>query len=166
MRESAICWAVSRYSKKQVKRAGETVASPFSSDEEKADAATVVNYWRSLHRHPLQCLFDDLDGALDDAPGYGIAGRIKKFDTIRDKLSRKNSISNLAAMYDVAGCRIVVPDLRALHEACQTLYQIPACDTEWSDRHNYIISPKDSGYRGRHLLFRYPLSGLRLLFGN
>lgn len=156
MRESTICRVVSRYSKKEVRRAGETIASPVSSDEEKADAAAVVNYWRSLHRHPLQRLFDDLDEALDDAPGYGIAGRIKKFDTIRDKLCRKNNISNLAAMYDVAGCRIVVPDLRAQYEVCQTLYQISACDTDWSDRHNYIASPKDSGYRGRHLLFRYP----------
>lgn len=156
MRKSTIRRVVSRYSKKEVRRAGETIASPVSGDAEKADAATVINYWRSLHRYPLQCLFDDLDSVLDDAPGYGIAGRIKKFDTIRDKLSRKNNISNLAAMYDVAGCRIVVPDLRAQHEVCQTLYQIPACDTDWSNRHNYIASPKDSGYRGRHLLFRYP----------
>lgn len=147
---------MSRYSKKEVRRAGETIASPVSSGEEKADAAAVINYWRNLHRHPLQRLFEDLGGALDDAPGYGIAGRIKKFDTIRDKLSRKNKITNLAAMYDVAGCRIVVPDLRAQHDVCQTLYRIPACDTDWSDRHNYIVSPKDSGYRGRHLLFRYP----------
>lgn len=142
------------YSKKQVRRAGETISSPSASPSERAEAEAVVNFWRNIHRRPLQLLLQELDERGISAE-HLVAGRIKKFDTIVDKLTRRNAIANLAAMDDIAGCRIVVPDLGRQASLCDALYEISECDTAWSDRHDYIGSPKESGYRGRHLLFRY-----------
>lgn len=145
----------SGYTKKQVKRAGKTIVDPSASARERIDAEDVINFWRDIHRFPLQCLLKDLDDAMEPSFDCLIAGRIKKFDTIVDKMRRKDAIVNLAAMDDIAGCRIVVSDLASQAVLCEKLNEIVACDCDWSQRHDYVAVPKRSGYRGKHLLFRY-----------
>ncbi|MCI9494490.1 RelA/SpoT domain-containing protein [Adlercreutzia mucosicola] len=146
---------MTHYSKKDVRRAGKAIIDPASSFQERREAEAVVNFWRDCHRLPLQRLLEELNRTIGNSPSFLIAGRIKKLDTIIDKMTRRQAIANLAAMDDIAGCRIIVPNLAAQEKLCLQLSAIAECDNSWSDRHNYIASPKESGYRGRHMLFRY-----------
>lgn len=144
-----------RYSKMQVGRAGKTLAFPPSSFEEQASALATVNYWREIHAEALQRALGDIE-CLDNVDSdVLVAGRIKKLATIIDKLNRPGTPSDLQTMYDIAGCRLVVPDMAALDRVYKDLSGLPAFDAPKTSRHDYIAHPKPSGYRGRHVILHY-----------
>jgi hypothetical protein len=134
-----MAWAVPRYSKKKVNRAGQQLAVPSPYEEwgptsdqyydwlnNYVDALDIINNWRSSHNFPL--------------------------NTFHIGLRRRAQI--IDQMQDIGGCRAIVAnatDVSKLFESYSesdikhTLHQ---CD-------NYIDTPKDSGYRGVHLVYRY-----------
>ena len=118
-----------------------------------------------VHLEPLRLLLSDLDSCSSDLASTLTAGRIKKLDTIVDKLRRPNMAGDLKTMYDIAGCRAVVPSLEELDELHRRMARLPACDAAQRARRDYISHPRASGYRGYHLIFKYDSSsqsGLRL----
>lgn len=86
-----------------------------------------------------------------------VAGRIKKYETIIDKLNRERTPSDLDRLYDIAGCRVVVADMQALEEYCARLETSRFYDAAKSAKRNYIKLPhrSGSGYRSRHLIFKF-----------
>ena len=144
-----------RYSKMQVGRAGKTLVSPLSSSEEQASALATVNYWREIHAEALQRALEDTERLDSVDSDVLVAGRIKKLATIVDKLNRPGAPSDLQTMYDIAGCRLVVPDMAALDRVCEDLSGLLAFDAPKTSRHDYIAHPKPSGYRGRHVILHY-----------
>lgn len=144
-----------RYSKMQVGRAGKTLVSPLSSSEEQASALATVNYWREIHAEALQRALEDTERLDSVDSDVLVAGRIKKLATIVDKLNRPGTPSDLQTMYDIAGCRLVVPDMAALDRVCEDLSGLLAFDAPKTSRHDYIAHPKPSGYRGRHVILHY-----------
>lgn len=88
-------------------------------------------------------------------PEAVVAGRIKKLDTIIDKLQRPNAPDKLDTMYDIAGCRIVVPSLQELEGLCAELSALEGFNEGRSASRDYIAHPRQSGYRCRHLIFNY-----------
>lgn len=153
-----------RYSKRQVRAAGKKLRDSAADALEAEAAERIVNYWREIHREPLQMMFDDIERLLGSETDLAIAGRIKKFDTIIDKLCRSDAPSDLDTMYDIAGCRIVVSTLDEQEKLCSLFQELDGCDREKSQRRNYVASPKKSGYRSRHLIVSYdcPECGHRL----
>ncbi len=143
------------FSKNQVVDAGALLRSGTATDSEKSHADEVTNYWRRIHLEPLQRMMQVSYSCLDD-DSTPVAGRIKKYDTIVDKL-RRYSTTKLPTMYDIAGCRIVVNDLCTLEQLCYRLTSVPEYDEEKSSKKNYlrIPHPSQSGYRGRHLIFAF-----------
>lgn len=142
-----------KISKKSVRRAGRVLANAASADQQLNDAAERVNLWRKMHVPVLQALFDVLEDAVGMSGDVLVAGRIKKFDTIVDKLRRPNAVKNLDTMYDIVGCRVVFPSLDMLNLSCKRLFDLGCWDQEKTSKHNYLDCPKESGYRGRHLVF-------------
>ena len=143
------------FSKMQVGRAGKVLISPLSSSEGRAEALVAVNYWREIHAEALQRALEDIERVCGTASDILIAGRIKKLATIVDKLNRPRTPSDLQTMYDIAGCRLVVPDMATLNQVHCELAKISAFDGPKTDRHDYIARPRSSGYRGRHVILRY-----------
>ena len=138
-----------RFSKKAIRRAGERIADmPDLASPEDVEA---VNYWREVHKYPLQRLFE----SAGSIPGGLVAGRIKKYDTIADKLRREGTPSNLATMYDIAGCRVILDDTESFENACSVAASLDGCDIGKSSNRDYIGSPRQSGYRCRHYIFKY-----------
>ena len=143
------------YSKRDITRAGRLLVSPGCPEEERAQAIDKVNYWRELHQEPMQLLLADLDAQTEGAPSTLIAGRIKKLDTIVDKLGRAGTPSKLHTMYDIAGCRAVVPDMGSLLELKERMLSLPGCDMDRTRKRDYLLRPKESGYRSCHAIFKY-----------
>ena len=131
------------------------MTSPLSSSEDRATALEVVNYWRGIHAEALQRAFGDIEGLNAVGSDVLIAGRIKKLPTIVDKLGRPDAPSDLQTMYDIAGCRLVVPDLATLERVYSEIACLPAFDAPKTKRHDYIAYPRPSGYRGKHAILHY-----------
>lgn len=153
-----------RYTKRKVREAGSRIALHEELGAKSESVGQIVNYWRSIHREPLQLAFGDIEQAFGIEGRYAVAGRIKKLSTIIDKLQRPETPSDLDTMYDIAGCRIVVPDIAAQDMLCEALSQSANYDSAKSSRRDYVGCPKQSGYRSKHLIFRYdcPQCGHRL----
>ena len=142
-------------SKTKVGKAGEALTSPLSSSEDRAAALAVVHYWREIHAEVLQRALEDIEGLIAVDSEVLVAGRIKKLSTIVDKLGRADAPFDLQTMYDIAGCRLVVPDLEALERVYSEIADLPAFDAPKTGRHDYIAHPRPSGYRGRHAILHY-----------
>lgn len=88
-----------------------------------------------------------------------VAQRIKRLPTILDKLHRFKDMK-LQRMQDIGGIRAVVADMRALDKLyCSYIKSSRKKGRKFIHelirQYDYVSYPKDSGYRGRHLVFRY-----------
>lgn len=86
--------------------------------------------------------------------------RLKSPASIRGKLLRKGlpltTQAASAALSDIAGLRVVLSNTQAVYRFARLLCQSEA--VQLVRVHDYIASPKRSGYRSLHLIMR-PYSG-------
>lgn len=146
------------YSKRKVDEAGYTLLNPDCDEEALQHAKDVVDYWRAIHLEPLQVVMDATFAVMPSA-SFPIAGRIKKYSTIIDKLQRGSTPNSLKSTYDIAGCRVVVPDLTTQQEYCRLFEQTSGIvDATKTQKRNYlkIPHPSGSGYRSRHIICKLP----------
>ncbi len=122
-----------------------------------------VQYWRSLHRHPLQIVrvrMDRLTGEI--ASRTTVAYRLKRLSSIHKKLNRRyhnnNPTMKLTQMQDIGGCRIVVENKKLLFALKHRIYE--NMPTSVFKEKNYITTPKADGYRCIHLIQTYKTSGM------
>lgn len=149
-----MAWTEPEYSRSQVNDAGVTLVDSSASPRDQSRARTIVNNWRASHSFPLNALKLNLRNTV---AGFGeaalVAQRLKRLSSIEAKLRRSHHMQ-LARMHDIGGCRAVLPfaddvltvvrkydKSRALHEPLR--------------RYDYLTSPRDSGYRGVHLVYGY-----------
>lgn len=147
-----------QYTDSQVKRAGEKLKDPGSlTEQERADALAVLNNYRLLHYAPLNTFQATLRRRLKalGLEGAIVAQRIKRLPTILEKLQRFRGMQ-LNRMQDIGGIRTITANMEELDRICAAysgpqgkfLHKIVRTD-------DYVATPKDSGYRGRHVVFRY-----------
>jgi ppGpp synthetase/RelA/SpoT-type nucleotidyltranferase len=147
-------WTVPAFSLQQVNAAGMALIDPKSTLEERENAILVINNWRSSHAFPLNTFQMFLRTKTKEADRHGrVAQRIKRLPAIKLKLQLIPGL-RLTQMQDVAGCRGVVRSIDALNDL-HRLYQ----RTQFKHRRvhfdDYIQSPRASGYRSIHLVYRY-----------
>lgn len=85
--------------------------------------------------------------------------RLKRRKTILNKLSERLQTMDLIRMHDIAGGRLIFPDLSTLLQfrsefVKSYLYRSKKYIRSSQDKYNYIDNPKDTGYRGIHDVFR------------
>lgn len=95
----------------------------------------------------------------DRNPINGIKSRIKRLDSIQEKLNRKQLPFDLQTIethiHDVAGVRVVcafVEDVYLLAEAL-----LKQDDVTLVEKKDYITNPKPNGYRSLHLIVTVPI---------
>ena len=107
----------------------------------------------------MEILDEEFAGLYDRSPIHHIEHRIKTLDSIVEKLRRRGlalTVDNIYAhVQDVAGIRVIcnyledIKYLRALltrTESFRVLREV-----------NYILQPKESGYRSLHLVVEVPV---------
>jgi hypothetical protein len=162
-------WAVPKHAKKRVNWAGKMllveIPGYYANDyqvseeylawtQEYLAALDIINNWRSSHNFPLNTFHIGLKRrARIIDPSAITAQRIKRLASIEAKLGRFPTIT-LPQMQDIGGCRAIVSSAQGVSKLCESyaesdLKHIP------QQTDNYIDSPKDSGYRGVHLIYRY-----------
>ncbi|MCK1498003.1 RelA/SpoT domain-containing protein [Bradyrhizobium sp. 188] len=168
-----MAWTVPKYAKKRVNWAGkmlvadmpEFIFDPLDGDtsenleynawaQDYYAALDIVNNWRSSHNFPLNTFHIGLKKRAKQIDPKAItAQRIKRLASIESKLTRFSTMT-LSQMQDIGGCRAIVSTAQQVSRLCEAyddsgLKHLPA------QRDNYIDEPKQSGYRGVHLIYKY-----------
>ncbi len=143
------------YSKNKIKNAGKTFKSEETQTPEKIqEALDVLTYWRSIHGKMIEkfqeCL---IKKSLEIDSKAIIAKRLKRTPSIVRKLKRLNHIQ-LSSMQDIAGLRVVVDSIPKVKRLVKALKSSDFAQ-ELKNEDDYIDQPKESGYRGIHLVFVY-----------
>ena len=149
-----MAWTVPEYTRSQVNHAGVTLVDSSASPQDKRRARAIVTNWRASHSFPLNALQMNLRNKVAEFGDAAlVAQRLKRLSSIEAKLRRSHHMQ-LARMHDIGGCRAVLPcaddvlsvvrrykTSRALHEPLR--------------RYDYLACPRNSGYRGVHLVYGY-----------
>jgi len=150
-----MAWVEPAYSRGAVNRAGDTYIDPAASPEDRELALVVLNNWRSSHGFPLNTLQVNLRKRsvhVDADPT--VAQRIKRLPSIRHKLERFPGME-LSRMQDLGGCRAVLSSVDGVQQIVDYYMHESRIKHKLVRDDNYIASPKPSGYRGVHLVYRY-----------
>ena len=89
--------------------------------------------------------------------GFKVAQRLKRRNTIFDKLKREPTMQ-LTNMHDIAGFRLIFENEQKLIECRSNMHKSRAKSklrTRHDNPYDYISRPKETGYRGIHDVYQY-----------
>lgn len=150
--------AIQELSKAHVNRCGQALRAfdPDVYDRAAIYAAIeAVDWWRARHAKPLARVNAGLRYYVKRAGSreQSVAQRLKRFETIVDKLDRFPSM-HLTRMEDIGGVRAILDSQRQVDAVAQALIRQP----KWKIRRlrQYVDGrdpgPKDDGYRAVHVI--------------
>jgi putative GTP pyrophosphokinase len=151
-------------SKNAVKRAGEFLRSYQLGEYEFSDDSvakfqtaylTLVEY-RAAHQYPLIKATNGLRSAVKaEDCNIEVSQRLKRIPTILDKLRRESGM-DLSRMQDFGGCRAVLKNIDEVRQVQERVTRAHK-RRNGNEPHvkDYIASPRDSGYRGVHVVVVY-----------
>ena len=144
------------YTPGQIERAGRTLTNSAASKDELTEAFSIVDNWRTAHAYPLELARNALDQRVAEIcpdaviPERPIVSeRLKRIESIREKLIREPKM-NLVTMQDIGGCRAVLRGPEEVEKLLRSYAGV--ADLKTTD---YIASPRVSGYRSTHLVWRF-----------
>jgi ppGpp synthetase/RelA/SpoT-type nucleotidyltranferase len=146
------------FSNNQINKAGKILAEADIGSEEYKSALETVNAWRSEHRYALEQfreLLMEKARAIDI--NFIFASRLKKIESIKDKLRREENMQ-LSKMQDIGGCRLIFARIEDVYEMVNELLSLESKHI-LKRKTDYIDSPRSSGYRCYHLIFEYHNGG-------
>lgn len=150
-------------SKSAVRRAGKAIAAGSSSNAD----SILVDQWRASHGYVINTFQAWIKRHIAKQPFLvEFAQRLKRKRTVDDKLQRKDAagkplISDVTAMHDFAGCRMIfdsIEELRSFREYMHSNEVMRNVEHELRhdpDKYDYILQPKPTGYRGVHDVYRH-----------
>ena len=145
-------WARPQHSRRSVNGAGAqlvdaTVLTPSQPME-------IINNWRSSHRFPLNTLQNTTRryGRTVD-PDVLVAQRIKRLPAITAKLKNEPWLK-LSQMQDIGGCRGVVSSVEQASQLVKAFVN-SKMKHQLLRQDDYITTPRASGYRSHHLVYKY-----------
>ncbi|WP_243293645.1 RelA/SpoT domain-containing protein [Geothrix mesophila] len=162
-----MAYAKLEFSKGEITRAGNILRDPSSRREDLWWALTVLSNFRAAHYYPINTFQATLRQKLKSIDSSAlVARRLKRTPSIVAKLERESGM-DLLRMQDIGGLRAVVKTLKQVR-ALYDNYKQTNFLHKLSGEKDYINSPKISGYRSVHLIYRYykndiiDYNGLRL----
>jgi ppGpp synthetase/RelA/SpoT-type nucleotidyltranferase len=145
-------WAKPEYKKNQLNMAGRRLVD----DKVQLDLATaheMINNWRAAHYYPLNTFKVTLRRKSAEVDNNClVAQRIKRLSSIALKLERYPTMK-LSQMQDIGGCRSILSKITHVRQLVKK-YQESDLKHELDAVDDYIDSPKQSGCRGVHLIYR------------
>lgn len=147
-------WVEIKYSKNAVRRAGDYLISDAFDIDKFIESYEILNNWRASHAYPIQAMLGYFRSkAFIVDKNSIIVQRLKRTPSILAKLKRENGMK-LERMEDIGGCRIVVSNQSQVYEVRDLIIDGRTRNILRRQR-DYIKKPKESGYRGIHLVYRY-----------
>ena len=145
-----------KYKRKEIDRAGFALIGdePF----ERQQAMELVTDWRKSHLPVLRELNEELTALLSK---HGISfefssQRIKRMQSIVEKIrNNKEGNMGLGGLHDIGGIRFVFPDTITLEKVETVILSYVPQHFTLKKIYDYISSPKVSGYRSIHYVYKY-----------
>lgn len=146
-----------------VNRAGRSIAQGTASQAD----YDLVDQWRASHGYVINTFQIFLRRKIEKfEKSIEFAQRLKRRNTVIDKLRRvdssgKHLISDVTSMHDFAGCRMIfeslqdLRDFRAYVHSPQVMRNVEHKLRHDSIKYDYIESPKTTGYRGIHDVYKH-----------
>lgn len=147
------------YTKSEINRIGEQIRTKDPSSREYEEAITMLNEWRVSHHYPMHTFNMTLRNkayAIDR--NAIIARRLKRRETIIDKITNRQKSMRLSAMQDIGGLRAIVQNVDQVYELVSIYTEKGRFPHKLKYMKDYIKGPpgpKTSGYRGIHLVFEF-----------
>jgi hypothetical protein len=149
-----MAWTVSNYTKGEVTRAGRVLIDPNATQDNRMHALDVMSSWRSAHAYPMHAILMMLRRkAADIDQGAIVVQRHKRAPSIINKLNRFPQME-LSRMQDIGGCRAIVNTVRDVEKLREHI-QTSSTRHKLHREYDYIRKPKETGYRGIHLTYKY-----------
>ncbi|SEP90745.1 RelA/SpoT domain-containing protein [Pseudomonas sp. NFPP19] len=141
-------------SKSRVNKAGNSVRDEIATKED----LDIIEEWRAAHRGVLNT-FQAILRTRTKYADITVAQRHKRKNTIFNKLRRFPNM-NLARMDDVAGCRLIFQDIKELNHFREKFHKARFKHRRRNneEKYNYILYPKNTGYRGIHDVYEYDVN--------
>lgn len=138
-------------SRRRIDKAGDRVRSGTATKDDER----VIEEWRSAHRHVLNT-FQAILRNRTKATSTIVAQRHKRKNTIYGKLYRHQKMA-LSRMDDIAGCRLIFRTTQELYEFREVFHKARFNHKRVNppEKYDYILNPKQTGYRGIHDIYRY-----------
>lgn len=160
-----MAWAIPLYTRSHVNRAGDSVVAYINFENiedfdvwvpvynKYQDALEVINNWRSAHQYPLNTFQMTLRRKSKSiTKNFIVSQRLKRLESIERKLC--SGTITLTQMQDIGGCRAVLPTLKDVYKLVD-LYKASRFDHKFKNEKDYIVDPKEDGYRSYHLIYKY-----------
>ena len=145
-------WAKPEYTKGQINLAGKKLVGNVNQLE-LAEAHEVINNWRAAHNYPLNTFTVTLRRKSQEVDSEClVAQRIKRLSSIELKLKRFSTMK-LAQMQDIGGCRSILNRMNQVNQLVEK-YEKSDLKHDLDAKNDYVSFPKQSGYRGVHLIYR------------
>lgn len=142
------------HSKNQVKKATRALRENKLSFEEKAKNIEILANFRSSHAYPMQSMIVHFrKKAFGVDRNAIVVRRLKRIPSIINKLKRFPSMS-ITTMGDIGGIRVILQDMTDVNKLRGSLLKDKTRNQLLSEK-NYMINPKESGYRSIHLMYSY-----------
>jgi ppGpp synthetase/RelA/SpoT-type nucleotidyltranferase len=153
-----MAWAKPEYSREKVNAAGNVLmARPTRIQMEFQEALNIINNWRASHNFPLNTFQTRLRKLSKDIDTDSIvAQRIKRLASISHKLDRFQDMK-VTQIQDIGGCRTILSTIDHVDQLVDIYLHKGSRGVkhDLSKKDDYILNPKDSGYRGVHLIYKY-----------
>jgi hypothetical protein len=152
-------YAKPNYQRQDFNRAGKAMRDWLATGNRPPQldqAFDLIDNWRSSHSFPLNSFTMTLKNRAKKVNQRALLSqRIKRLPSIALKLLDRPEMK-LTQMQDIAGCRAVMPTLKEVYDLRDVYRLSPLIHPTAGDwEKDYIADPKDSGYRGIHLKYRF-----------
>lgn len=142
------------------KAAKRLVSGDFENGVEFDDCLEIINNWRASHAYPAQLFYITFKRrACKINKDAQVAQRIKRLPSIISKLIREDEMK-LSQMQDIGGCRAVLKNVAQVRSLQTEIEKLRWKHNRISPK-DYITHPKQSGYRGIHLKYKYQGAGTK-----
>lgn len=147
-------WKRVEYSRSQIIKAGKVIKDVDTAlPKDVKNATSIVDNWRAAHAYPLHVIYIYLRRMALSRNDIIVAERLKRLDSIINKLKRQPTMS-LWAMQDLGGCRLIVPTNEEVYHYAKKMLG-SRIRHRLVKTNDYILNPKQSGYRSLHMIFEY-----------
>ena len=149
-----------KFSKSKTDLAGVILAKVESSGEDTNKALEILSNWRAAHSYPMHIFKKRLKRISEKMDKQALsAQRLKRVPSIIKKLRRKyggrKATMKLTQMQDIAGCRVVMSNVKLARLLYQDHYIEGDLKHQLVNQKDYISNPKEDGYRSIHLVYKY-----------
>ena len=143
-----------KFSKNQIKKATKKLIENHLSLEEKIECLKILTDFRSSHSYPMQSMNTYFRKKTFEVDKKAVVvQRLKRIPSILAKLKRFPNMQ-VSTMGDIGGIRIITNDFKKIEKIKDQIINGRTRNPLIGQK-DYINEPKDSGYRGIHLMYSY-----------